>query len=639
MSTAKSTDIYLDTLKKHFGYTEFRGIQREIIESIGQGRDTLGLMPTGGGKSIAFQVPALARKGLCIVVTPLIALMKDQIKHLRERNIKTACIYAEMKHEDIIVTLENCIFGNYKFLYVSPERLASELFISKLRHMDISFITIDEAHCISQWGHDFRPSYLQIKELRKELPGVPVLALTASATQDVIRDIQAQLDFREENVIRMSYHRANLVYTVEYHPVSTLGMQRALERYPGSCIIYTRNRKNCMETARTLSQLGYTATYFHAGLPDSEKDARQKAWSDNSIRIMVATNAFGMGIDKPDVRLVLHLDPPDSIEAYFQEAGRAGRDGKRAYAVMVSEGDEAKLMKRRIETRFPEKDYIREVYEKFCFFLQLAEGDGQGMKRSFDIMEFCTAFHLHSLMAIRALELLSDAGYIEFRAEETSVSRIYIPATRSTLYNAVTGKQNEEIITSVLRNNIGVFSQYCWLDESLISRETGYSQHQVYECLTKLSSLHIVHYVPKKHASQVTFLQNRVPTRKIVFSKEIYEERKERYERQIRSMLTYIQNNTECKSRQLLQYFGEEFDEDCMLCNSCMQKYYPTPSEEEYKAIHDCVLQQVSKDNPLKLSDIKLSHFLNDFHINYVLQRMIDSKEIIRIRDFEYVRG
>ena len=563
---------YQDILHRYFGYSDFRGIQREIIESIGSGRDTLGLMPTGGGKSIAFQVPALAQEGICIVVTPLIALMKDQLKHLRERGIKAACIYAEMKREDIIVTLENCIFGNYKFLYVSPERLSSELFLSKLRHMNVSFITIDEAHCISQWGHDFRPSYLEIKNIRKEKPGVPILALTASATLEVVHDIQHQLDFREENVIRMSFHRPNLIYTVERHDVSTLGMLQVLERWPGSCIIYTRNRKNCMETARMLHQLGHRVTYFHAGLSDSEKDERQKAWSANNLRIMVATNAFGMGFDKPDVRLVIHLDPPDSLEAYFQEAGRAGRDGQKAHAVIITEGDDARVMQRRLETRFPEKDYIRDAYEKLCFFLQVAEGDGQGMTRDFDLMAFCTAFHLHSLMAVSALELLSSAGYLDFRLEESAVSRIYIPATRSELYHAITGEENEKIVTSLLRNNIGIFSQYCWLDESLIARETGYTQHQVYECLIHLSQLHIVHYIPKKHSSRVTFVQNRVLKEKVVLSREIYEERKERYKRQLKSMLDYIQNEEMCKSRQLLRFFGEDFKQDCGECSSCLRK-------------------------------------------------------------------
>ena len=630
-------DKYLDILKKYFGYCDFRGIQRDIIESIGRGEDTLGLMPTGGGKSIAFQVPALAQDGMCLVVTPLIALMKDQIRHLRERGIKTACIHADMKREDIIVTLENCIFGNYKFLYVSPERLASELFIAKLRHMDISFITIDEAHCISQWGHDFRPSYLQIKAIRKEKPTAPILALTASATQDVISDIQEQLGFRRENVIRMSYHRPNIVYTVQYSVAGILGMMRALEQHPGSCIVYTRNRKKCMETAQYLTKAGYSATYYHAGLSDSEKDARQKAWTAGNIRIMVATNAFGMGIDKPDVRIVIHLDPPDSIEAYFQEAGRAGRDGNRAYAILIAEGNEARLMKQRIEQRFPPKDKIREVYEKLCYFLQLAEGDGQGMKRSFDIMEFCTAFHIYSLMAVRALELLTDAGYIDFRAEESAVSRIYIPATRHELYNAIQGKQNEDIITSVLRNNFGVFSQYCWMDESLISRETGYSQQQIYECLTRLSGLHIVHYIPKKHASQVVFLQNRVRTSRIALPKEIYETRKKRYERQVNSMLAYIQNNSECRTRLLLGYFGEKHNEDCMMCDNCQRTHFPTPTKQEYEDIRQCVMSQMDRNKPFALYNLKLVQFLNDMHIDYVLQRMVDKGELIRVAPFEYV--
>lgn len=594
-------------------------------------------MPTGGGKSITFQVPAIVQKGVCIVVTPLIALMKDQIAQLKQRGIKAACIYGEMKHEDIVVTLENCIFGRYKLLYVSPERLSSELFITKLRHIDVSFITIDEAHCISQWGHDFRPSYLKIRDIRKEKPDAPILALTASATEDVVEDIQRQLGFRRKNVVRMSFHRPNIIYTVERHDVATIGMLTALERHPGSCIIYTRNRKNCMNYAKMLQQLGYNATYFHAGLPDSEKSARQHDWTVGNTRIMVATNAFGMGIDKSDVRLVMHLDPPDSIEAYFQEAGRAGRDGKTAYAILITEGKDATVMKRRMATRFPEKEYIREVYEKLCFFLQLAEGDGRGMKRDFDLMEFCTAFHLHSLMAVRALQLLTDAGYLDFHAEENTVSRMYIPATRHELYNAINGKQNEEIMTSILRNNYGIFSQYCWLDEALISRETGYTQQNIYECLTRLSGMHIVHYIPKKQCSQVTFVQQRIPRHKIVLSEDIYDKRKELYGRQLKSMLHYIEDTTTCKARTLLRYFGEEHEGDCMACNVCQSRYFKTPTQEEYDRLHDHIVEQMKDGKPFALHKLKFNEFLNNYHIDYVLQHMARKKEIVPVNMFEYM--
>ena len=383
---------YQEILKQYWGYDSFRDLQEEIITSIGEGKDTLGLMPTGGGKSITFQVPALAQEGICIVITPLIALMKDQVQNLRKREIKALAIYSGMTRQEILTALENCIFGNYKFLYISPERLDTEIFRTKLRSMKVSMITVDESHCISQWGYDFRPAYLKIAEIRELLPEVPVLALTATATPEVVTDIQARLKFREGNVFRLSFERKNLAYIVRKTDNKTKELLYILQRISGSAIIYVRNRRRTKEITELLMNEGITADFYHAGLDNAVKDLRQKRWQSGEVRVMVATNAFGMGIDKPDVRIVLHLDLPDSPEAYFQEAGRAGRDGEKAYAVILySKSDKTTLHKRVVDT-FPDKEYILNVYEHLQYYYQMAMGDGFQCIREFNLEEFCRKF-------------------------------------------------------------------------------------------------------------------------------------------------------------------------------------------------------------------------------------------------------
>ena len=417
-------ETHLSLLRKYWGYDDFRGIQREIIESIGAGHDTLGLMPTGGGKSLTFQVPALAMEGVCIVITPLIALMKDQVNHLRQRGIMAAAIYSGMSHDDILRTLENCIFGSTKLLYVSPERLGSELFQTKLRHMQVNFITVDEAHCISQWGYDFRPSYLQIADIRRICPDVPVLALTATATPHVVKDICEKLSAGHGfAVYRMSFERKNLAYLV-LHAMDKRTELIQLLRENGAAIIYVRSRRHAREIAEHLTEAGLSATFYHAGLEHAEKDKRQRDWQHDRVRIMVATNAFGMGIDKADVRIVVHYDLPDSIEAYFQEAGRAGRDGQFARAILLyNHADESKLIKRVSDT-FPEKDYIRKVYDHLAYYYQIATGDGYGVSREFNIDDFCHKFNHFPIRVHAALQLLQRAGYIEYTEEQDNQVRV-----------------------------------------------------------------------------------------------------------------------------------------------------------------------------------------------------------------------
>ena len=452
-------------LKKYWGYDDFRGIQQEIIESILAGHDTLGLMPTGGGKSITFQVPAMAMEGVCIVITPLIALMKDQVSNLRKRGILASAIYSGLSHDNILQTLENAIFGGVKILYVSPERLASPLFLEKLRHMKVSFICVDEAHCISQWGYDFRPSYLSISDIRKEKPDTPVLALTATATPEVIDDIQRRLNFRERCVFKMSFARKNLAYIVRHTSNKSAELIHILNNVKGSAIVYVRSRQRTKEYADTLNGTGISATYYHAGLENAEKDKRQKAWQEDQVRVMVATNAFGMGIDKPNVRCVIHIDCPDCIEAYFQEAGRAGRDGKKSYAVLLYDhSDKAKLL-RRINDTFPDKEFIRQVYDQLAYFYQIAVGSGYNAIFEFPVERFCRVYKHFPIPTISALNILTRAGYIEFKEEDEAQSRLMFCIERDELYRLRgNDPQEDAIIVALLRNYTGLFQGYQYID-------------------------------------------------------------------------------------------------------------------------------------------------------------------------------
>ena len=597
-------DTYLSILKRYWGYDDFRSIQRDIIESIGSGRDTLGLMPTGGGKSITFQVPALAKPGMCLVITPLVALMKDQVEALNSHGIKAACVHSGLSHEQTMVVLENSVFGAYKFLYISPERLSSELFLRKLGHMNISFITVDEAHCICQWGYDFRPSYLQIAQVRKVKPDCPMLALTATATPEVAADIQKNLGFKEENVFRMSFFRPNLAYKVLHADATILGLLQLLNTYDGSCIVYTRNRQKCDDLSKKLVEYGYTATFYHAGLKPGEKDSRQEAWLRGDYRIMVATNAFGMGIDKSDVRLVVHVDLPDSIEEYFQEAGRAGRDGKPASSVIVMDGKELELSKRRVRQHFPDLDFVRKVYEDVCCFLQLAVGDGLNVTREFNMERFCVTFHYHPLMLTSALDILDKAGYIAYRDAEEGTSRLRIDATRNQLFS-VLDSQGEQIILAMLRRYGGIFIDMVFIDEDMISRDTGLTLDIIYQDLKELSRRGLVNYIPRKHVPLITFLQRRVMKEDLGFPYHIYTIRKEAYEFRLKALQAYCVNTEECRSSLLLSYFGEKNTHRCGICDVCEQEDIAGVTEQEYMQIREKIVSQL-KDGPIKISELDI---------------------------------
>ena len=491
---------YQEILKQYWGYDSFRDLQEEIITSIGEGKDTLGLMPTGGGKSITFQVPALAQSGLCIVITPLIALMKDQVQNLRKRGIKALAIYSGMTRQEIVTALENCIFGDYKFLYISPERLDTEIFRIKLRSMKVSMITVDESHCISQWGYDFRPAYLKIAEIRELLPGVPVLALTATATPEVVKDIQSRLNFREENVFRMSFERKNLAYIVRKTDNKTGELLHILKRIDGSAIIYVRNRRRTKEITELLMQEGITADFYHAGLDNAVKDLRQKRWQNGEIRVRVATNAFGMGSDKPDVRIVLHIDLPDSPEAYFQEAGRAGRDGLKAYAVILYAKSDKMTLHKRVADTFPEKEYILQVYEHLQYYYQMAMGDGFQCIREFNLEEFCRKFKYFPVPVDSALKILTQAGYLEYTDEQDNASRILFTIRRDELYKLrEMGTEAETLIQTILRSYTGVFTDYAYISEDTLAIRTGLTRQQIYNILVTLTKRRIVDYIPHKY--------------------------------------------------------------------------------------------------------------------------------------------
>lgn len=564
---------YKSILKKYWGYDDFRGIQESIIESIGSGKDTLGLMPTGGGKSITFQVPALAQEGLCIVITPLIALMKDQVQNLKSRGIKAVAIYSGMSRAEIITALENCIFGEYKFLYISPERIDTEIFLAKLRSMRVNMITVDESHCISQWGYDFRPAYLKVADIRQHLPNVPILALTATATPEVVDDIQERLHFREKNVFRMSFERKNLAYIVRTTENKTEEMLHILNRMEGSAIVYVRNRQRTKEIAELLLNNGITAEFYHAGLDNAVKDARQLNWQTDKSRVMVSTNAFGMGIDKPDVRVVIHIDMPDSPEAYFQEAGRAGRDGNKAYAVMLYAKSDKTTLRKRIPDTFPDKEYIKKVYEHLQYFYQMAMGDGVGCVKEFNLEEFCRTFKHFPVQAHNALKIVTQAGYLEYTDEQDNASRILFLRHRDELYKLPElSKEADVVIHALLRNYTGVFTDYTFISEELLMQRTSLSRRDLYGILVTLSKRRIIDYIPRKKTPYVIYTRERVETERLHIAPSVYEERKERYESRINAMIEYVDSDNACRSRMLLHYFGEKNEHDCGQCDVCINR-------------------------------------------------------------------
>ena len=627
---------YRKILKQYWGHDDFRSIQPEIIASIGQGKDTLGLMPTGGGKSITFQVPAMTMEGVCLVVTPLVALMKDQVSALRQKGIFAQCVNSAMSRDETLAVYDNCVFGACKFLYISPERLQNELFLNKLTAMSVCMIVVDEAHCISQWGHDFRPSYLKIADIRETLPNTPILALTATATPQVVDDIMTRLRFAQPNVIRTSFARPNIAYVVRLAEDKEEQMLKILNRVQGSAIIYARSRKKTRIYTEILTSAGISANYFHAGLDTKEKDRRQDAWTRGETRVIVCTNAFGMGIDKPDVRLVIHIDPPESIEAYFQEAGRAGRDRQKAYAVFLWAKSDKALLKRKLTTNFPPIEYIKQLYCQICNTLTIGLDSGGGHTMEFNLENFCRERGLQTSQAYSALAILSLAGYMQYEPNIEMSSRVMFLVERGRLFQIEEKFPHlDNLIKTLLRSYTGLFTEYASIDELYIAKKSGYTRQQVYEKLTELRRLGVLDYNPQKKASYLTLLQDREHENRMVFSKEAYDDRLQDAQRRTQSIIAYCTNDETCRSRQLLEYFGEKNAKDCGACDVCIAK---RKAQREMVALpqalqvfvrqtlaeKDATIAQIAEE--LKASKTKVAEIIHEMLSDGVAEMTDDDK-------------
>ena len=622
---------YLDILHEVFGYESFRGIQEDIIESIGQGRDTLGLMPTGGGKSLCFQVPTLAQEGLCLVVTPLIALMKDQVRSLRQRGIKAEMVHAGMMHDDIVRVIDNCILGGYKFLYVSPERLESDLFLAKLPYMrNLCMICVDEAHCVSQWGYDFRPSYLQIARLRHLIPyHVPLLALTATATPRVVEDIQERLEFQEKNVFSMSFERKNLIYVVRETANKEEEIVHILKSVPqGSAIVYVRNRQLTSDLCKYIENEGMTAENYHAGLTEAERDLRQTNWTKGRCRVMVATNAFGMGIDKADVRLVIHYSMPDSLEAYFQEAGRAGRDGRTSYAVLLYNPHDKTTILSRVAQNYPEPDYIRQTYERICYFYQIGIDEGAGRTHLFSIEKFCNVFHQFPVLTDSALRLLHNAGYIEYRTDNDQKSQVQFIVSKEQLYRLHEGgEQMETLMQTMLRTYTGIFATFVLIDEMYLSHLTGLSVELIYQMLKSLAQQRVIDYIPHNNQPTITFRLPRIETERLNLSAMVYADRKRDYEQRIRHIIDYATRQDTCRSRMLLDYFGEKTDKDCGQCDVCLARKKQPMSKQTQENLRSLIINLLADHEWHALTELNTIN-QNRERLNAVLHEMLDEEEL-----------
>ena len=558
-------------LKQYWGYDDFRPLQEDIILSVMAGKDTLALMPTGGGKSITYQVPGLAMEGICIVITPLIALMKDQTEALKKRGIAAEAIYTGMTTEHIESVINKAIGNKLKFLYVSPERLASRIFRESLKQMQVTLLAVDEAHCISQWGYDFRPSYLQIAEVRSYFPGTPILALTATATPQVADDIQKQLKFKTPHVLSKSFRRENISYVVRKANDKLGELLHILSKLSAGAIVYVRKRVTAEELAKFLIEKGIQADFYHAGLTSLQRESRQEEWKRGVTPVIVATNAFGMGIDIPDVRIVVHFDIPDSPEAYFQEAGRAGRDGKRAYAVLLYNEATLTTLKKRINQGFPDKQYIREVYRDLGNYFHVEEGCGAGFAFEFDPDHFVRSFKLDYVQALAAIEVLQVAGYLECTTSVHARSRISFLVLRDQLYKIdLHSVLAERLVESVLRTYAGIFVQYAYIDEQYLAEHLGVTRDDIYYTLLDLAKRKIISYIPGNDRPYIVYHQPRVPVSYVYIGKEAYEDRKEIYASKIERMAGYIESEDTCRQLYLMEYFGQKEKEPCGVCDYCL---------------------------------------------------------------------
>jgi len=615
-------------LKQYWGYDDFRSLQLNIIESVAAGKDTLGLMPTGGGKSITFQVYSLSQKGICLVITPLIALMKDQVENLQRKGIKALKIHSGMSKTELKITIDNAMWGEYKFLYVSPERLNSEYFKERLVKMDVNLIAIDEAHCISQWGYDFRPSYMNIVQLRELFPDIPFLALTATATPKVTEDIQEKLGFRERNVLSMSFHRGNLSYLVRQRENKMGYLLETLKKVKGSGVVYVRSRKGTREIAGELRKNGISADFYHAGLSTTIRHQKQDEWLNGKTRVIVATNAFGMGIDKPNVRFVVHVDPPDSLEAYFQEAGRAGRDGEKSAAVLLYSNADTTKLKKHVSVAFPEIDNIKRIYQALCNYLQIAEGFGKGQSFGFSLQDFAQSFRFQQAMVYNSLKILQREGYLEFTDEVDNPSRIYFVVSRDDLYKfQVANADFDAFIKLILRSYTGLFNGYVYIDEELLARRAGIDQEKVYNFLKHLRKSKIIDYVPRNQTPFIYFSKERIHLSRLKISKENYDFRKKVFLERVQSVIHYATSTTTCRSQLLLQYFGEAESPECGKCDVCQSMHKIGLSAFEFKEIS----RQIKKilETPCTYENLLLKFKGSREKTMEVVKWLMDDKTIV----------
>ncbi len=621
-------ESYKQILTRYWGYPDFRSMQLEIINSVADGNDTLGLMPTGGGKSITFQIYSLSRDGICIVITPLIALMKDQVEGLNQKGIKALAIHSGMSAREIRLTLDNAVWGKYKFLYISPERLNSEHFMERLEQMDVNLITVDEAHCISQWGYDFRPSYLNIIRLREILPHVKFLALTATATPKVAGDIQDKLGFQKRNIKKMSFERTNLSYLVRNKENKTSYLLDTIRKVNGSGIIYVRSRKATREIAEELRANSISADFYHAGLNYSVRSRKQDSWIKGETRVIVATNAFGMGIDKADVRFVIHIQPPDSLEAYFQEAGRAGRDGKKSAAVLLFNNTDTTKLKKHVAVAFPEISNIKRIYDALCNYLQVAQGFGKGQIFEFHLQGFAQAFRFQQAMVYNSLKILQREGYLEFTDEVNSPSRVYFMVSRDDLYKFQVANANfDSFIKLILRSYTGLFTGYVSIDEELLAKRSGLSADQVYNYLKHLRKSKVIDYVPQNRAPYIYFAKERLNIERLKISKKSYDLRKNELTKRIDAVIEYGTSTTKCRSQMLLEYFGETDAAPCGICDVCKAMHAVEITTFEFGTIEKEIRKIVAA--PVTYENLLLELKGDQQKMRLIIKWLIDNKKII----------
>lgn len=627
---SKVTDIekLRQILTRYWGHSTFRPLQEEIMMSVISGRDTLALMPTGGGKSVTFQVPAMATDGICIVVTPLVALMRDQVIRLRSMDIKAQAIHSGMTREEIDIALDNCVYGDFKFLYISPERIGTSLFQARAQKLNVNLIAVDEAHCISQWGYDFRPSYLKIASLREIVqPGVPVLALTATATDNVVKDITEKLGFRQSNILKTSFKRHNISYIVRKVEDKETYLADTLRKTRGSGIVYVRNRKKTKEIAEMLLARGIPSDFYHAGLPAEMRERKQTSWTAGNTRIIVSTNAFGMGIDKPDVRFVVHWDIPDCIESYFQESGRAGRDGKPSYAVMMWNEEDKRRVLDSVRHRFPPIEKIKDVYEALGNYLDIPVGSGKNNVYDFDMAGFVTRFRLPVTEAYNSLTFLQREGYVEFTEEINNPSRVHFLIGRDELYKfQVANESFDSFIKLLLRSYTGMFSDYVPVNEEFLSNKAGVSRDTIYQYLIRLASQHVISYIPGKKTPLVIYTEERLDRKSLHISPDNYLRVKEKYEYRIGKMLEYVENETRCRSSVLLDYFSEESDR-CGECDICKSRNELELSKYEFDLILAEIRTRLEKEEHDHASLVKSIDYQQEKVIR-VVRWLLDHNKI-----------